>query len=253
MKPPEFGSLFTGFGGFDLGLERAGWKCAWQVEINDYAQRVLRRHWPSVRRFSDVRACGVRNLKRVPLVVGGFPCTDISEAGYQAGIEAGNHSSLWREQYRIIRELRPRFALVENVSALLERDMRIVLGDLAEGGFDAEWESVRAADVGAPHQRERVFILAYPHGVGLQTAPILDRVALEACREAAGARTWRGGYRHGASGRVRLVPDDRVFGVANGIPERMEQHRGLGNAIVPLLGEWAGGCILRYINRDQPR
>lgn len=246
-EQPEFGSLFTGFGGLDLGLERAGWKCAWQVEINEYARRVLTRRWPDVPKFSDVRECGAHNLGCVPLIVGGFPCTDISEAGYQAGIEVGEYSGLWREQYRIIRVLRPRFVLVENVSALLERDMRIVLGDLAEGGFDAEWESVRASDVGAPHQRERVFILAYPHGVGLQTSPILDRVALETCRETEGARAWCGRYCHGASGRVRLVPDDRVFGVVNGIPERMEQHRGLGNAVVPLLGEWAGRCILRHL------
>lgn len=169
-QPFTFGSLFSGIGGLDLGLERAGMQCAWQVEIDDYATKVLQKHWPNVTRFRDVRACGEHNLAPVDLIAGGFPCQDISDAGKQAGIE-GERSGLWAEFYRIICELRPRFVLVENVAALLHRGMGRVLGDLAAGGYDAEWQILSAESIGAPHLRERVFIVAYPSGTKWGQSP----------------------------------------------------------------------------------
>ena len=125
-----FGSLFAGIGGMDLGLERAGMQCKWQVEINPYAQKVLAKHWPHVDRFEDVRAVGARELAPVDLIAGGFPCQDISHAGLRAGID-GERSGLWSEFARLVRELRPRYVLVENVAALLVRGVERVLGDLA--------------------------------------------------------------------------------------------------------------------------
>lgn len=157
----KFGSLFAGIGGIDLGLERAGMECAWQVEIDDYATKVLTKHWPDVPKFRDVRRCGRHNLPAVDLVAGGFPCQDISNAGSRAGLE-GERSGLWSEYHRIVRELRPPVVLVENVSALLGRGIDRVLGDLAESGYDAEWDCIPAAAVGAPHRRDRIFIVAYP-------------------------------------------------------------------------------------------
>jgi DNA (cytosine-5)-methyltransferase 1 len=154
-----FGSLFAGIGGIDLGLERAGMVCKWQVEIDDYATRVLAKHWPNVPRFRDVRSVGVHNLPAVDLLCGGFPCQDISSAGKRAGI-TGERSGLWGEFARIICELRPRYVLVENVSALLHRGIDRVLGDLSALGFDAEWHCIPAAAVGAPHIRDRVYIVA---------------------------------------------------------------------------------------------
>jgi DNA (cytosine-5)-methyltransferase 1 len=155
------GSLFAGIGGFDLGFERAGIKTVWQVEIDDYCRRVLAKHWPDAQRFSDIRECGKHNLPWVDILSGGFPCQDISNAGKRAGID-GERSGLWSEYARIICELRPRFVVVENVAALLNRGMERVLGDLAQIGYDAEWQSIRASDVGAPHRRERIWIVAYP-------------------------------------------------------------------------------------------
>jgi len=155
------GSLFSGIGGFDLGFERAGIETTWQVEIEDYARRVLQRHFPRAQRFNDIRECGKHNLAPVDIVSGGFPCQDISNAGKRAGID-GERSGLWSEYARIIRELRPRYVVVENVAALLGRGMERVLGDLAACGYDAEWQSISAAHVGAPHLRERIWILAYP-------------------------------------------------------------------------------------------
>jgi DNA (cytosine-5)-methyltransferase 1 len=156
----KFGSLFAGIGGIDLGLERAGMECAWQVEIDDYATKVLTKHWPDVPKFRDIRECGSHNLGAVDLIAGGFPCQDISLAGPGGGLD-GERSGLWTQYRRIIRELRPRFVLVENVSALLGRGISGVLGDLAESGYDAEWDCIPAAAVGAPHRRDRLFIVAY--------------------------------------------------------------------------------------------
>ena len=162
-KPMTFISLFAGIGGMDLGLERAGMQCVAQVEIDDYASKILAKHWPDVARFRDVRTVGAHNLPACDLICGGFPCQDISNAGKQAGI-TGERSGLWREFARIIGELRPRYALIENVSALLGRGLSAVLCDLAALGYDAEWHCIPAAAVGAPHIRDRVFVLAYAHG-----------------------------------------------------------------------------------------
>lgn len=153
-----YGSLFTGIGGIDLGLYRAGMTCKWQVEIDPFCQRVLAKHWPHVKRYGDIRTVG--ELEGVDLIAGGFPCQDISYAGAGAGID-GARSGLWGEMLRIIRLVRPQFVLVENVSALLTRGIERVLGELAASGYDAEWQSLPAAAFGAPHIRDRVFILAY--------------------------------------------------------------------------------------------
>ena len=160
-KPLTFGSLFAGIGGFDLGLERAGMRCEWQVEIDPYARAVLAKHWPDVRRHEDVRTFPPPEGEwGVDVICGGFPCQDISVAGKGAGL-AGARSGLWYEYARIIGELRPRYIIVENVAALLARGMGTVLGDLSSLGYDAEWHVIPASAVGAPHRRERVWVVAW--------------------------------------------------------------------------------------------
>jgi DNA (cytosine-5)-methyltransferase 1 len=158
------GSLFAGIGGIELGLEwTGGFATAWQVERDPYARRVLEKHWPNALRHDDVCTVGAHNLTPVDVICGGFPCQDISNAGKRAGIE-GERSGLWREYARIVRELRPRYVLVENVAALLGRGLGVVLGDLAACGYDAEWSVLSAQNVGAPHLRERLFVIAYANG-----------------------------------------------------------------------------------------
>lgn len=157
--PLTFGSLFAGIGGFDLGFEQAGMVCKWQVEIDDYATKVLEKHWPDVRRHSDVRTWPQPDTEPVDVICGGFPCQDISNAGKRAGLD-GDRSGLFFEIIRIACEIRPRFIVLENVSALLNRGLDRVLGELAQIGFDAEWHCIPASAVGAPHQRDRVFIIA---------------------------------------------------------------------------------------------
>lgn len=159
------GSLFAGIGGFELGFERSGFTTVWQVEIDSYCRRVLAKHFPHAERFADVRHCGRHNLRPVDVICGGFPCQDISNAGLRAGMD-GERSGLWTEFWRIIGELRPRYVVVENVAALLGRGIGRVLGDLSEIGYDAEWEVISAADVGAPHLRERVWIVAHSNSDG---------------------------------------------------------------------------------------
>ena len=161
-----FGSLFAGIGGFDLGFERAGFECRWQVEIDNYATKILEKHWPKVHRQRDIRECNANNLERVDCIIGGFPCQDISYAGRGAGLD-GERSGLFFEAIRLVRELQPRAIVLENVAALLTRGLDRVLGTLAEIGYDAEWHCIPAAAVGAPHIRDRVFVLAYAEHNGL--------------------------------------------------------------------------------------
>jgi DNA (cytosine-5)-methyltransferase 1 len=159
--------LFSGIGGFSLGLERAGMKTAAFCEIDPYCRRVLKKHWPDVPIYDDVRTLTAGRLVRdgiaPDVICGGFPCQDISVAGKGAGIE-GSRSGLWSEYARIIGEVRPRYVIVENVAALLGRGLDRVLGDLASLGYDAEWHCIPASAVGAPHRRDRLWIVANAAG-----------------------------------------------------------------------------------------
>ena len=221
----RIGELFAGIGGLGLGLERSGLgPVVWQVEQDEYARRVLAKHWPEARRYSDVREVGAHNLEPVDLICGGFPCQDISVAGAGAGIE-GERSGLWREFARIIRELQPRYVVVENVPALTARGLGVVLGDLADG-YDAVWDCISAASVGAPHIRDRLFIVAHPNSKG------------ELQQEGPFGKEWRR-----ACNGSRWPAEPNVGRVAHGVPSRMDRLRCLGNAVVPQVAEVIGGVI----------
>lgn len=157
----SIGSLFSGIGGLELGLEMVfpDVRIAWQAEADPFCLRVLSKRFPGVRRYIDVRLID-EGTERVDLVCGGFPCQDVSVAGSGAGLD-GARSGLWSEYARIVRALRPRCVFIENVAALANRGLDRVLWDLAESGFDAVWQVFRASDVGAPHRRARLFLLAY--------------------------------------------------------------------------------------------
>ena len=158
--------LFSGIGGFSLGLERSGgFKTVAFCEIEEYPRRVLAKHWPEVPCYDDIRTLTAARLAsdgiEVDAICGGFPCQDISLAGKGAGL-AGERSGLWREYARLIGEIRPRYVIVENVSALLGRGLGDVLADLAALGYDAEWHCIPASHIGAPHRRDRFWAVAYP-------------------------------------------------------------------------------------------
>lgn len=159
----RFGSLFSGIGGFDLGLERAGMQCTWQVEIDPHCQKLLEQKLPDAKRFTDVRNVGRHNLESVDLVCGGFPCQDLSVAGKRAGL-AGERSGLWHEFHRIVAETKPRWVVIENVPGLLSsnngQDFAVVLRGLVECGYGVAYRILDARYFGVAQRRRRVFIVA---------------------------------------------------------------------------------------------
>ena len=160
--------LFAGIGGFTLGLEKAGFTTVAFCEIDSYAQKVLKKNWPGVPIYDDVRQITADRLIsdgiRVDVITGGFPCQDLSLAGNQAGIE-GERSGLWSECARLLGEVRPRYAIFENVTNLLSGErgdwFKRVLGDISSLGYDAEWHCIPASELGAHHHRDRVWIICY--------------------------------------------------------------------------------------------
>lgn len=154
--------LFSGIGGFSLGLERAGMKTVAFCEVDKKCQQVLKKHWPGVPIFDDVATLKGENIEEtVDVICGGFPCQDISLAGKGAGLE-GKRSGLWSEFKRLIEEIKPKYAIIENVSALRSRGLDQVLREISEIGYDAEWHCITASSIGAPHRRDRIWIVAYP-------------------------------------------------------------------------------------------
>ncbi len=231
-----FGSLFAGIGGFDLGFERAGMRCEWQVEIDPYCRRVLQMHWPDVRRHDDVRTFPPADGEwGVDVICGGFPCQDISLSGTGLGL-AGERSGLWREYLRIVRVLRPRFVVIENSAALLIRGFDRVLCDLSASGLDAEWQVIRASDFTLPHRRERLFIVAYANGQhGTTRVGTEQNGTPEIFPERIRQRD-----------ATRIQTSDHFVGVDDGIRGRPYRLRGhsVGNAVVPQITEWIGRRLM---------
>ena len=166
--------LFAGIGGFSLGLERTGgFQTVAFCEIDKKAQLVLKKHWPGVPIYGDIKDLTSERLQAdgiVPdVITGGFPCQDISGAGKGKGI-VGERSGLWSEMFRLIGDVRPTWAIIENVSALRSKGLTLVLQDLCSVGYCAEWHCIPASAVGAPHQRDRIWIVAYPHTSGQQSS-----------------------------------------------------------------------------------
>jgi DNA (cytosine-5)-methyltransferase 1 len=182
----KIGSLFSGYGGLDLAVVKVtGATVAWHCEWDDAPSKILEKHFPGVPNYRDVTKVDFTKVEPVDILTGGFPCQDLSLAGKRAGLKDGTRSGLWSEFARAIEEIQPKLVVIENVRGLLSaradngveyseedlasldgkpaiRAMGAVLGDLADLGFDAKWQGVRASDAGAPHQRFRIFIVAYP-------------------------------------------------------------------------------------------
>lgn len=229
--------LFSGIGGFSLGLERTGgFETVAFCEIEEFPRRVLAKHWPGVPCYHDVRELTADTLRRdgiaVDVICGGFPCQDISNAGKRAGM-GGERSSLWLEYDRLVGEIRPCLVVVENSGALNIRGLDSVLGCLAARGYDAEWADIPAAFVGAPHWRSRQWIVAYPQRGEWRQEPYFRQV--------------------GRMGRVQQsVPWDIDWetalsilrGLDDGLPRSVASTDGYRNAVVPQIPELIGRAIL---------
>lgn len=236
--------LFSGIGGFSLGLERTGgFETVAFCEIEPFPRKVLAKHWPEVPCYHDVRTLTAEILARdgiaVDVITGGFPCQDLSSAGKRAGIGSETRSGLYAEVLRLARDLRPKFIILENVAGLLSGPSEKrggwfgrVLGDLAECGYDAEWENIPASALGAPHRRERVWLMAYTkkdndakfQGIysGQQNRFFGDYV---------GSFTW-------------WKAEPKLGRVADGVPDRVDRLAALGNSVVPQIPEMIGHAIL---------
>ena len=158
------GSLFSGIGGFELGIEAAfgaSVQTVWQVEKDSFCQKVLKKHWPNVLLLDDVKKVNKDTVPPIDMLIGGFPCQSISIAGNMEGLENEEKSGLWWEMYRIIGDLRPRIVVLENVSNILSVGGSTVVGSLAKIGYSSEWKIIRASDFGAPHKRARWFCVSW--------------------------------------------------------------------------------------------
>jgi DNA (cytosine-5)-methyltransferase 1 len=239
--------LFSGIGGFSLGLERTGgFKTVAFCEIEPFCRKVLAKHWPKVPCYHDVRGLTAKDVGSVDVICGGFPCQDVSWAGYGAGL-SGDRSGLWSEFGRLIGELRPAIVAVENVAALLHRGLDVICGDLARIGYDAEWSLISACSVGAPHMRQRMFIMAYPnsqHGrPRVRDTASQSGGSLQAIGGFAGSRTrWR----------ARLANPSALYGGADGVPFGMDRNRALGNSVAPDVAELIGNAILASLKQAEP-
>lgn len=249
--------LFSGIGGFSLGLERTGgFETVAFCEIEDYPRRVLKKHWPEVPCYEDVTKLTGDILKRdgisVNVITGGFPCQDISVAGRLAGITEKTRSGLWSEIIRLVGELRPEFVIVENVSNLLSgpKERRgawfgRVLGDLAECGYNAEWRSLYGWQFGKPHNRERIWIVAYSDSLKLDGSvvpepPIADQK--KSCRrELAGA----------ISEGLSFDDYTRIDRTDDGFLAWVDRFKSHGNSVIPDIPEHIGRAILEAINNDR--
>lgn len=226
----KIGSLFSGIGGLELGLEWSGvGHTVWQVELNKEAQKTLAKHWPEAKRYEDVRHCSRDNLEPVDIICGGFPCTNLSSAGNREGL-SGDSSSLWFEQLRIISELQPRWAVIENVRSGINAWYPTVCKGLEEQSYEILPVPLSASDVGAPHRRQRVFILAFNGNSDIQGESVVplhgkDSPGLQKPSECI---SW-----DGPVNSLQLV---------DGVPKELALY---GNAVVPQCAE-----VLGYIIRE---
>ena len=275
----KIGSLFSGIGGFELGLERAipNSETVWQCEQEPFCQKILAKHWPNAIIYDDVRTIN-NQVEPIDILCGGFPCQDISIAGLQRGINNGKKSSLWWEMHRIIGILEPRIIVLENVAAITTVGGTDVIGSLAQIGYDCQWSIVSAAQCGAPHIRKRWFCIAYPHSkrprqtrdwrTSQKIGPRSDiqqwrpqnekpsnTHSTHVQRRRVSSRTQKRLTNNPCSGgstsfwKESKIPEPTICRMDDGIPtgldrttRRNNRHRlkALGNAIVPQCSQWIG-------------
>ncbi|MGO8242968.1 DNA cytosine methyltransferase [Rhizobium johnstonii] len=262
--------LFSGIGGFSLGLERTGgFVTKAFCEIEEFPRRVLAKHWPKVPCYHDVRELTADVLRRdgisVDVICGGFPCQDLSLAGKGAGLE-GERSGLWSEYARLVDELRPEYVIVENVAALLGRGLDRVLRDLASIRYNAEWHCIPASAIGAPHRRDRIWIIAHAQSLGRcqERSDAGGREKRSAAEGSFGGRSpqrrsvlanadrprleilinGEAGEFASTIGAHQWAVEPDVGRMAYGVPSRVDRLKGLGNAVVPQVVTLIGHAIL---------
>ena len=236
----KMASLFSGIGGLELGIEAAvpGLRTCWQVEQDEFCRRVLAKHWPDAKRYTDVRTVKPEDIRDADVLCGGFPCQDISLAGSGSGL-AGDKSALWWEMYRLISVALPRVVVAENVPALTGRGLSDVLCSLARSGYTCEWDTISAAAVGGHHIRRRIFIVAYRNAAN----PV--RKGLQGQREVTERASTK--FAHFSSSTWRETAP-KLCSTSDGVPRRVARIRALGNAVVPQVAYQVGLKVAQVLN-----
>lgn len=227
-----FGSLFSGFGGIDLGLEWAGMTCKWQVEIDDYCQKVLTKHWPDVPKYKDIKEVGKHNFETVDLIAGGWPCQPFSFAGKKRGREDERY--LWPEVLRVVKDLKPAWFLGENVIGATFF-LHYWKFDMEANGYEVQCFDIPASACGLPTMERHLWIIAKAIDIRCKRSK-KDANKVKGFTEF--SRTDQGNFSRWA------LPSARVCRVDEGIPSRVDRLKGLGNAVPPLLAEYIGKAIM---------
>jgi DNA (cytosine-5)-methyltransferase 1 len=240
--------LFAGIGGFALGAYMAGMKFDkhYFSEIDPYCVELYQKRFPDSIPLGDITKIDTKKLKGNNFIItGGFPCQDISVAGKGAGIE-GKRSGLWFEMWRIISDLRPKFAIMENVGAITFRGLKEVLGSLHEIGYNAEWQDIRASDMGAPHRRERIWVIAYPSKIRLERQ-IQKHASNKKLLQIKSSNSFSTRIidkrRNLQRGNENLRKDSRIS-------NWMDRIKGIGNSIVPQIAELLFRQIKSLLMKD---
>ena len=284
--------LFSGIGGFSLGLKRAGMETIGFCEIDPFCRKVLAKHWPDVTVHTDIRGLNGKDYKgRTDVICGGFPCQPFSQAGKRRGTEDDRH--LWPEMLRVISEVRPTWVIGENVIGFVKMELDSVLSDLEGEGYQTRAFIIPACGIDAPHKRDRVWIIAHANSEGESDGPVnegprprqlelmadpnsgfssVTQQAVQAGRTTTNSggedvayseservqRLWSsgeqkphtyGGQKLSLCGSERPRPayweaEPGMGRVVDGIPNRVDRIKGLGNAVVPMVVEVIGNAIM---------
>jgi DNA (cytosine-5)-methyltransferase 1 len=234
------GSLFNGIGGFQLAAKQMGWNNIFSCEIDNFCNQVTQKHYPNCIQYEDIRNTNFTiHRGTIDVLTGGFPCQDISNAKthtsnkkYEQNGITGKRSGLWFEMLRAIKEIKPAFVVAENVSSLTHKGLHTVLLCLSEIGYNAEWATLPASQFGAPHQRERIWIVAYPNSYGRkQESIILSQIINKKIRE---TPEWQLSRTICQTYGKKTLP--QYCGIHDGVPLELHHAKriaAIGNAIVP--------------------
>lgn len=239
--------LFSGIGGFALGMERAGHRTVQFVEVDPSCQNVLNKNFPNVPIHSDIST--FKPNRHYDIITGGFPCQDISVAGGLKGL-SGNRSGLWYEYLRIINEVKPSYVVIENSPNLRSYGLQDVLKGLWESGYDAEWYCLEAGQFGAPHVRERLFIVAYP--IGTRGERLVTDGDLESIRQrrVCSSKDLQGVFKEPFYRNIWLGdswPEPLLRRENDGLYRRVDRLKQIGNSVYPPIVQFIGECIGRGV------
>ena len=230
------GSLFSGIGGFELGAQMNNIPTLWNCEIEDFQRTILKQVFPDTKQYEDIKELSKPGY--VDIISGGFPCQDISIAGKGEGIP-GSRSGLWNEMFRIIREVRPKYVLIENSPMLLIRGFERVLCDLSQIGYNAEWQCISNYAFGYPHKRERLYLIAYSNKIGLQG----DVCKCESINSIFKQWTSDTSVGYTCAKRILEIPAHNTVRNDDGFPNWSHRVGSIGNAVNPTVAKYLFECI----------